>query len=123
MTDFIGYLKSAADKLGDELDLSQLAAGDELKVVTSHTEYLFKIMENCFAIASCARFDRPAGRVRLMGCTLGNSSSIKPDHLFCGGNLEFTYHFDGRSMIHRTTAIKAIYLRRRSDSTAAATGD
>jgi hypothetical protein len=122
MTDLIGYLKSAAAKLGDELDLGQLEAGDELKVITSHTEYLFKIMENRFANLSSARRDRPAGRVRLMGCTLGNSSSIKPDHLFCGGNLEFTYQLDGRSMTHKTTAIKAIYLRR-SKSSAGDTGN
>ena len=122
MTDLIGYLKSAADKLGDELDLAQLAAGDELRVVTNHTEYLFTIMENRFASLSSVRCDRPAGRVRLMGCTLGNSSSIKPDHLFCGGNLEFTYELDGRSMTHKTTAIKAIYLRQ-SQSSAGNTGN
>ena len=115
MTDLIGYLKAAA-KFGDELDLRQLAAGDELKVITRHTEYLFKMMENRFASVSSARCDRPAGRVRLVGCTLGNSSSIKPDHLFCGGNLEFTYHLDGRSMTHKTTAIQAIYLRRSNSS-------
>jgi hypothetical protein len=122
MTDLIAYLKSAAEKLGDELDLSRLAAGDELKVVTACTEYLFKIMENRFASVSSGRCDRPAGRVRLMGCSLGNSSSIKPDHLFCGGNLEFTYELDGRSMTHKTTAIKAISLRR-SKSSAGDTGN
>jgi hypothetical protein len=116
MTDLIGYLKLAAEKLGDELDLGQLEAGDELKVVTNHTEYLFKIMENRFASVSSARCDRPAGRIRLMGCTLGNSSSIKPDHLFCGGNLEFTYELNGRSMTHKTTAIQAIFLRRLKSS-------
>ena len=122
MTDFIAYLKSAADKFGDELDLNQLAAGDELKIVTRHTEYLFKMMENGCANLRSARCDRPTGRVRLMGCTLRNSSSIKPDHLFCGGNLEFIYKLDGRSMTHKTTAIQAIYLRR-SNSSGGETGN
>jgi hypothetical protein len=59
-----------------------------------------------------SRFDRPHARVKIAGCTFGNSSSIKPDHLFCGGNLEFTYELDGQPMVHKTTAIKAIYWRR-----------
>jgi hypothetical protein len=48
-----------------------------------------------------------------MGCTFGRSSSIKPDHLFCGGNLELGYRLKGAAMTHRTTAIKEIHLRRR----------
>jgi len=48
-----------------------------------------------------------------MGCTFGRSSSIKPDHLFCGGNLELSYRLKGTAMTHRTTAIKEIHLRRK----------
>jgi hypothetical protein len=47
-----------------------------------------------------------------MGCTFGLSSSIKPDHLFCGGNLELSYQLDGAPMTHTTTTIKEIHLRR-----------
>jgi hypothetical protein len=113
MTDLIRYLKSSADKIGDHLELGQLAPGDELTVLTTHTEYLFKIIEDRIADLTCSRFDRPHARVKIIGCTFGQSSSIKPDHLFCGGNLEFTYELDGVPMTHKTTAIKAIELRRR----------
>lgn len=112
MTDFIAYLKSSVEKLGDHFDLQQLAARDELKVVTNHTEYVFKIVDSRTADLTSSRFDRPRARVKIMGCTFGESSSIKPDHLFCGGNLEFIYELDGVSMTHKTTAIKAIYWRR-----------
>ncbi len=112
MTDFIAYLKSSVEKLGDHFDLQQLAARDELKVVTSHTEYVFKIVDGRTADLTSSRFDRPRARVKIMGCTFGESSSIKPDQLFCGGNLEFIYELDGVSMTYKTTAIKAIYWRR-----------
>jgi hypothetical protein len=83
-----------------------------LKVVTQHTDYLFGIVDGRDADLECSRADRPSGRVKIMGCTFGKSSSIKPDYLFCGGNLEFTYELDGVAMVHKTTAIKAIYWRR-----------
>jgi hypothetical protein len=109
--DWLLYLKSAERKYGDEFDLSQLAAGHVLKVVTHHTDYLFTIIEGREAELLCSRADRPKGRVRLMGCTFGRSSSIKPDHLFCGGNLEFTYDREGVPMTHITTTIREICWR------------
>ena len=114
MTNLISFLKAAEDKIGDEFDLGQLAAGDELLVTTRHTDYRFKIIADRVAELDCSRPDRPHARVKIMGCTFGNSSSIKPDYLFCGGNLEFTYEIEGRRMVHTTTAIKAIYLKRKS---------
>jgi hypothetical protein len=72
------------------------------------------ILKNRDAILACPQPGRPEGRVRIMGCTFGRSSSIKPDHLFCGGNLELSYRLKGVAMTHRTTAIKEIYLRRKS---------
>ena len=91
-----------------ELDLTTLRAGDTLLVITTHTAYTFKMLENSEATMSTNRADRPAGRVRINGCTFGASSSIKPDQLFCGGNLEFT-HSDGRE-ISTTTEIRALQL-------------
>lgn len=111
MTDLIRHLKSIAEKIGDQFDLGQLAPGDKLKVVTQHTDYVFTVVEGRDADLECSRADRPSGRVRIMGCTFGHSSSIKPDDLFCGGNLEFAYALDSISMTHKTTAIKAIYYR------------
>ena len=114
MTNLISFLKATEEKIGDEFDLNQLASGDELIVTTRHTDYGFKIISDRLADLSCSRADRPRAQVKIMGCTFGNSSSIKPDHLFCGGNLEFTYEIEGRRMVHKTTAIKAIYWRRKT---------
>lgn len=116
MTDFIAYLKSSVERLGDHFDLQQLAARDELKVVTGHTEYVFNIVDGRTADLTSSRFDRPRARVKILGCTFGESSSIKPDHLFCGGNLEFTYKRNGVLVTHKTTAIKAIYWRREAQN-------
>jgi hypothetical protein len=116
MTDFIAYLKSSVERFGDHFDLQQLVPGDELKVVTSHTEYVFRIIEDHIADLNTARPDRPRGRVKILGCTFGRSSSINADQLFCGGNLQFTYQLNGVSMTHTTTTIRAIYLRRQARS-------
>lgn len=111
MKDWLLYLKSNEQTLGEEFQLGQLAPGDILKVVTQHTDYIFELIGYRDADLRSNRPDRPTGRIRLMGCTFGASSSIKPDHLFCGGNLEFTYMRAGKSMTHTTTAIKAICWR------------
>jgi hypothetical protein len=115
MDDWLHYVKSSEGKLGDELELSQLKPGDLLKVVTLHSDYLLTIVKGRDAILTCPQPGRPTGRVRIMGCTFGQSSSIKPDHLFCGGNLELSYKLKGVSITHTTTAIKEIHLRRRKE--------
>ena len=91
-----------------ELDLTTLRPGDTVVVVTNHTAYTFKLLAQTEAMMTTHRPDRPSGRVRINGCTFGASSSIKPDHLFCGGNLEFT-HNDGHE-ISTTTEIRALQL-------------
>jgi hypothetical protein len=109
--DWLTVLRKHVEDGGAEFDLGQLQAGDLLRVVTGHTTYDFVIKEGRDAELETDRPDRPAGPVRIMGCTFGMSSSIKPDHLFCGGNLEFT--FEGGAMTHLTTAIREIdWLRR-----------
>ena len=113
MDDWLRYIKSKEGKLGDELDLTQLKPGDILKVITRNSEYLLTLREGRDADLVCKKLGRPSGRVRILGCTFGRSSSIKPDHLFCGGNLELSYRADDAPMTHRTTAIKEIQLRRR----------
>ena len=112
MEDWVQYLKSNEGKLGDELELSQLQPGDLLRIVTLHSEYFLTIVKGREAILVCPQPGRPAGTVSIMGCTFGLSSSIKPDHLFCGGNLELSYQLEGVSMTHTTTAIKEIHLQR-----------
>jgi hypothetical protein len=110
--DWVQYLKSTEGKLGEELELSQLQPGDLLRIVTLHSEYFLTIVKGREATLVCPQPGRPAGAVSIMGCTFGQSSSIKPDHLFCGGNLELSYQLKGMSMTHTTTAIKEIHLRR-----------
>jgi hypothetical protein len=112
MGDWLRYLQSREGTLGDELDLSQLRPGDIVKVVTRNSDYLLTILEGRDATLHCSEPGRPEGRIRIMGCTFGQSSSIKPDHLFCGGNLELSYRENGVSMTHRTTTIREILWRR-----------
>ena len=112
MSDFGSFAKSGSAKFGDQLDLRELQSGDELRVVTQHTEYVFAVLDHLSAELTTSRSDRPFGYVKIMGCTFGASASIRPNHLFCGGNLEFAFKVEGQPVRHRTTEIKAIYLRR-----------
>ena len=113
MDDWVQFLKSNEGKLGAELDLSELQPGDLLRIVTLNSEYFLTIVNGRDATLVCPQPGRPAGPVSIMGGTFGLSSSIKPDHLFCGGNLELSYQQEGVSMTHKTTAIKEIHLQRR----------
>lgn len=110
--DWVEYLRSNEGKLGAELELSQLQPGDLLRIVTLNSEYFLTIGNGREATLVCAQPGRPSGPVSIMGCTFGLSSSIKPDHLFCGGNLELSYLSKGTLMTHTTTAIKEIHLQR-----------
>jgi len=106
--DWLKALVLASEESGDEFDLTTLQAGDMLRVTTLHTVYTLRVVDPVTrdVILSTDRADRPAGPARLMGCTFGLSSTIKPDHLFCGGNLEFTH--DEGERIHTTTAIEKV---------------
>ena len=91
-----------------ELDLGTVQPGDRLLVVTQNTVYSLVMLEAHEAMLTSNRTDRPSGRVRINGGTFGLSSSIKPDHLFCGGNLEIV-HSNGRE-IFTTTEIRGLQL-------------
>lgn len=95
-----------------EVRLADLRVGDRLVVETLHTRYGFEWCEAGVVMLATNRPDRPSGEVRLHGCTFGQSSSIKPAVLFCGGNLEFTT--EGGQRCHTTTAIRSLVLLRRS---------
>lgn len=94
-----------------EVELSGLRPGDRLLVETLHTRYGFEWREGGEVVLATNRPDRPKGAVRIQGCAFGQSSTIKPGALFCGGNLEYVSN-DGR-MRHRTTAIRFLVLLRR----------
>ena len=109
--DWDSLVALAATQSDRELDITNLKSGDILQVATTHTLYTLRINGPREALLSTNRNDRPHGPVRLIGCTFGLSSSIKPDHLFCGGNMEFT-HDEGRQTCN-TTAIRGLQLVRR----------
>jgi hypothetical protein len=110
--DFVAFLGAAEKWIGDELDLSQLKAGDRLLVRTRNTGYLFAMTGSHTARLTPDRDDRPSGPVRINGCVFGGSKVIKPNHLFCGGNMEIV--FEGYEEPVVTTAVKAIQLVSRS---------
>lgn len=106
--DWESYLRQRQATSIAELDLTTIKPGDQLLVVTERTAYTLKMLEDRAADLTTNRADRPAGRVVIHGCTFGASSSIKPDHLFCGGNLEFA-HSENRET-YTTTTIRALQL-------------
>ena len=119
MTDENHWMQALTDHVAGkppEIDLTQLLPGDRLRIVTLHTNYDLEIIEGRIAELKCDRADRPSGRVQIQGCTFGMSSTIKPDALFSGGNLEFT--FDSGRMTHTTTVIRELHWLRNQPTTA-----
>lgn len=107
--DWLAQLKNHVESDHAELDLDHLAAGDLLRVGTKNTLYTLRLVDSDrFAELTTDREDRPTGRVKIMGCTFGLSSTISPDRLFCGGSLELNFLRDGMRMTHTTSAIKTI---------------
>jgi len=89
-----------------ELELRTLRPGDRVLVLTQQTAHTLILRTDTEAELTTNRADRPSGIVTINGCTFGASSSIKPGHLFCGGNLEFR---SGHSRtVYTTTEIRAI---------------
>ena len=110
--DWMNVLRQHVDEAPLEIDLTRLLPGDLLRVVTLHTTYDLEIIAGRIAELKCDRADRPSGRVQIQGCTFGRSATIKPDALFSGGNLEFT--FDDGAMTHTTTVIRELHWLRRN---------
>ncbi len=106
--DWLSHVKEHAGQDRAELDMTELRAGDILRVGTRNTIYTLLIRDDRFADLGTDHPNRPGGTVKIMGCTFGFSSTISPDHLFCGGNLELTFHQDGRRMTHTTSAIRSL---------------
>lgn len=93
-----------------EIDIAALQTGDQLQVTTRHTRYCITWRGRDAAELTTDRDDRPAGAIRIQGCAFGDSSTIKPGFLFCGGNLEYTLAEQGRR--YRTTTIQSLLLIR-----------
>ncbi len=120
--DWQQFVELHADDQADELDLDSLLPGDTLRIITSHTQYVFQMIDRQEAELRSSRTDRPAGRVRIAGCGYGFASSFKPRRLFCGGRLEFTFARDHERARFRTTSIQAIVHRQTKDVRAGASG-
>lgn len=110
--DWEGFLRHHSALGLPEVDLATLGKGDRLIVETLHTRYGFEWQPDGTITLTTNRADRPSGGVRIQGCTFGQSSTIKPGALFCGGNLE--YLSQGGKMRHTTTAIRSLVLLRKS---------
>jgi hypothetical protein len=109
LIDWLSRLKLHAASDHAELDLAGLGVGDLLRVATKNTLYTLRLVDSDrFAELTTDRPDRPSGRVKIMGCTFGLSSTISPDRLFCGGNLELNFLQAGVRMTHTTSAIRTI---------------
>jgi hypothetical protein len=111
--DWRSVLQAHVEGDGQRFDLNTVLPGDVLRVVTRHTVYVFAMTGKREGELRTDRADRPAGSVQIVGCTFGLSSTISPDLLFCGGNLEFRH--DAGTLTCTTTAIRAIqHVRRRA---------
>jgi hypothetical protein len=106
--DWQAFLAGHAAVKQDEISLATVEPGDRILVKTRNTHYLLAWRNADLAELQSSSPRAPSGPVRIMGCSFGLSSSIRPDALFCGGNLEFTYA-DGEKR-WTTSAIEEIQL-------------
>jgi hypothetical protein len=95
--DWSSFVHSFSEPSCNELDLRRIKAGDCVVVKTRNTLYLLEWKTSDAVELRSNNPATPTGPVRVMGCTFGLSTSIRPDFLACGNNLELTYN-DG----HRT---------------------
>lgn len=114
--DWVAFVRAREAASVPEIVLTSLQPNDRLLLVTERTAYTFVMRGPNEADVTSNRADRPSGRVIIRGCTFGASSSIKPDHVFCGGNLEFT-HGDP-PQVTTTTTIRALQLVQATPSAA-----
>ncbi len=110
--DWESFLRQHEKDSLTELELATLRLGDRVLVLTKQTAYMLVVRSSTEAVLTTNRADRPSGIITINGCTFGASSSIKPGHLFCGGNLEFRSN-DTRT-VYTTTEIRAIQVIQRT---------
>lgn len=113
---FLESLPATSEK---ELPLIAIVPGDRVVIRTRNTAYLFKWKAVDEADLTANDPKAPSGPVRIMGCSFGLSSSIRPDAFFCGGNLEFT-HANG-DKTWTTSPIEEIHLLHQSQPATART--
>jgi len=115
IVDWLSHLREHTESGAAELDLTDLRAGDVLRVGTMNTLYTLRVLDADRTVEmQTDRADRPSGQVKIVGCTFGLSSTIRPNHLFCGGNLELSFTQDGVRMTHTTSSIRTLQCLRRT---------
>ena len=113
--DWLARIKQHVESDHAELNLAGVAPGDLVRVVTKNTLYTLRVLDDeRSADLTTNREDRPSGIVKIMGCTFGLSSTISPERLFCGGNLEFNFLREGVRFTHTTSSIRTIQWVRRA---------
>ena len=110
--DWTSLIQSLPTRFQKELILEDVVPGDNILIKTKNTLYLFTWANMDGAELRTDSPRGPSGTVRIMGCSFGLSSSIRPDALFCGGNLEFTYQNGEKTWT--TSEIDEIHLLHRS---------
>jgi hypothetical protein len=110
--DWTSFIQSLPTAFQKELDLTAVVPGDHVLIKTRNALYLFTCKGPDLAELCTNNPKAPSGPVRIMGCSFGLSSSIRPDALFCGGNLEFTYQQGNKTWT--TSEIDEIHLVHRS---------
>jgi hypothetical protein len=109
------FIESQAALMRNELKLSIVKPDDRILVKTRNTHYLFVWKNPDLAYLRSNSAKAPSGAVRIMGCAFGLSSCIRPDALFCGGTLEFTYASGAKTWT--TSTIEEIHLLHQSAKT------
>jgi hypothetical protein len=113
LMDWKSFVESLPRTCEEELSLSSIVPGDRVLVKTRNTLYLFTWKGGDEAEVRANDAKAPAGDVKIMGCSFGLSSSIRPDALFCGGNLEFTHSKGEKTWT--TSPIEEIHLLHQSN--------
>lgn len=103
----------------ESIDLKSLREDDQILVTTCNSQYHLTVLESVERLVKMksSRENAPEGSMTLMGCALGQSSSLSPDSLFCGGNLELNFRSQsGELMTHTTSQIKEIKILQFTDA-------
>jgi len=115
--DWIAFLKESGEKVQEELALNELEQGEAFSATTLNSIYFMRMLDREKRTADLVTniAGRPQGEIIVNGCTWGRSSSIRPDHLFVGGNLEFSFidESTGLQMTHTTSDIRELCRCRR----------
>jgi hypothetical protein len=90
--DWDSLIRSISKESSIELDLRWMGPNDRVVVKTQNSIYLLTWLQDGTVEICSNREKGPQGLVQIMGTTFGLSSSIRPDVISCGANLELNYN-------------------------------